>query len=90
MIRVVLDTNILVRATIKPTGTVGPVLDELVQRRYLALFCSTTLEELRDVLGRPRLRRRFPITDQVCVFSEIVQCSTNSSGVHLRFISPSP
>jgi putative PIN family toxin of toxin-antitoxin system len=64
LIRAVLDTSILVRAVIKPMGTVGPVLDELVQRRYTALFCAVSLEELRDVLGRPRLRRRFPITDR--------------------------
>ena len=63
MIRAVVDTNILIRAVIKPSGTVGPILEELAQGSYTPLFCRASLAELRDVLARPRLRTRFPITD---------------------------
>ena len=61
MIRAVVDTSIVVRAVLKPLGTVGPVLDFLVEERYKFLYSEATLEEMVDVLGRPRLRRRFPL-----------------------------
>lgn len=46
---------------LKPLGTVGPVLDLLAEKRYKLLYSEATLEELVDVLSRPRLRRRFPL-----------------------------
>ncbi len=61
MIRAVVDTSVVVRAVLKPLGTVGPVLDLLAERRYRLLYSMVTLEEVIDVLARPRLRRRFPL-----------------------------
>jgi putative PIN family toxin of toxin-antitoxin system len=61
LIRAVVDTSILVRAVLKPLGTVGPVLDLLEEKRYKFLYSEATLEEVVDVLARPRLRRRFPL-----------------------------
>jgi putative PIN family toxin of toxin-antitoxin system len=61
LIRAVLDTSIVVRAMLKPHGTVGPVLDLLAENRYNLLYSEPTLEELVDVLARPRLKRRFPL-----------------------------
>ena len=63
--RAVLDTNVLVGALIKPTGSVGAVLDALRDGRYVALFSEATLEELVDVLARPRLREKYGIADDV-------------------------
>lgn len=64
MIRAVVDTSILVRALLKPSGTVGPVLDLLIAGRFTLLYSESILEELEDVLNRPRLRRRFPMADE--------------------------
>ena len=61
--RVVLDTSILVRALIKPSGSVGPVLEALRDGRYLALYSDPILEEIVDVLTRPRMRDKYGITD---------------------------
>lgn len=61
MIRAVVDTSIVVRAVLKPLGTVGPLLDFLAEKRYKFLYSEATLEEVVDVLARPRLRRRFPL-----------------------------
>ena len=61
MIRAVVDTSIVVRAVLKPLGTVGPILDLLAEKRYKFLYSEATLEEVVDVLARPRLRRRFPL-----------------------------
>lgn len=64
MIRAILDTNILVRASIRPQGTVGPVLSELRDGRYLLLYSDPLLKELIDVLGRPRIRTKYQIGEE--------------------------
>jgi putative PIN family toxin of toxin-antitoxin system len=62
--RAVVDTNILVRAVIKPHGTVGPVLLRLRQGDYTLLYAQSLLEELIDVLNRPRIHDKYRLTDQ--------------------------
>lgn len=62
--RAVVDTNVLVRAVIRPQGTVGPVLLRLRQGEYTLLYSRTLLEELTDVLNRPRIRDKYRLTDQ--------------------------
>jgi len=62
--QVVVDTNILVRALIKPYGTVGPVLRRLRHGEYTLLYARSLLEELIDVLNRPRIRKKYRLTDQ--------------------------
>ena len=62
--RAVIDTNILVRAVIKPSGTVGPVLLRLRHGDYTLLYAQSLLEELIDVLNRPRIRNKYRLTDQ--------------------------
>lgn len=61
--RAVVDTNILVRSIIKPQGSVGPVLQRLRRREYTLLLSRATLDELVDVLHRPRLRVKYSLTD---------------------------
>jgi putative PIN family toxin of toxin-antitoxin system len=61
--RAVVDTNILVRALIKPHGTVGPVLLRLRHGEYTLLYAGSLLEELVDVLNRPRIREKYQLTD---------------------------
>ena len=60
--RAVIDTNIVVRALIRPQGTVGPVLLRLRRGDYTLLYAPPLLEELVDVLNRPRLRRKYHLT----------------------------
>ena len=65
MIRAVVDTSILVRAVIKPTGSVGPVLQRLRRREYTLLISRATLDETADVLYRPRLRTKYQLSNRV-------------------------
>jgi putative PIN family toxin of toxin-antitoxin system len=65
VIRAVVDTNILVRAVIKPTGSVGPVLQRLRRREYILLISRATLDETADVLYRPRLRTKYQLSNRV-------------------------
>ena len=60
--RAIADTTILVRALIKPQGTVGPVLRRLRDGAYRLLYSESLLAELVDVLHRPRIRNKYGIT----------------------------
>ena len=62
--RAVIDKNLLVRAVIRPQGTVGPVLLRLRQGEYTLLYSRPLLEELIDVLNRPRIREKYRLTEQ--------------------------
>ncbi|MCX6024879.1 MAG: hypothetical protein NTY23_01230 [Chloroflexi bacterium] len=62
MIRAVIDTSLLVRALIKPQGTVGPLLLGMRDASYLMLYSDALLGELADVLARPRLSGKYGLT----------------------------
>lgn len=61
--RVVVDTNVLVSALILPHSRVGPVLLRLRAGEYTLLYAQSLLEELVDVLNRPRIRHKYGLTD---------------------------
>ena len=62
--RAVVDTNILIRALIKPQGTVGPVLGRLVAGDYVLIYSEPLLSELLAKLILPRIRQKYHITDE--------------------------
>jgi putative PIN family toxin of toxin-antitoxin system len=62
--RAVIDTNILIRALLKPQGTVAPILGRLRAGDYLLLYSAETLEGIADVLSRPRFRNKYGIRDR--------------------------
>lgn len=62
--RVVLDTNILVRAFIKPLGAAAPVLTYLRTGAYTLVSSQPLLSELLDVLNRPRIADKYGLRDQ--------------------------
>ncbi len=62
--RAVVDTNVLVRSVIRPQGTVGPVLLRLRHGEYTLLYARSLLEELIDVLNRPRIRQKYGLSGQ--------------------------
>jgi len=62
--RAVIDTNIVIRALIKPQGTVGPVLHRLRQGDYLAIYSEPLLDELLTKLTLPRLRDKYHLGDE--------------------------
>jgi putative PIN family toxin of toxin-antitoxin system len=62
--RAIVDTSVLVRAVIRPTGPAGPVLTRLRRGDYTLLYAQPLLEELVDVLNRPRIRDKYGLADQ--------------------------
>jgi putative PIN family toxin of toxin-antitoxin system len=64
LIRAVVDTNVWVRAVIKPTGSVGPLFRRLEAGDYSVLYSGVLLDELVDVLRRPRIRDKYHVTQR--------------------------
>jgi putative PIN family toxin of toxin-antitoxin system len=64
LIRAVIDTNLIIRAVIKPGGTVGAVLRRLRDGGYTLLYSEPLLIELADVLNRPRIRQKYGLSTQ--------------------------
>ena len=64
MIRAVVDTNVLVSALIKPGGSLDKILRNLRDGDFSLLYTRATLNELVDVLNRPRLRYKYGLTDE--------------------------
>lgn len=62
--RAVVDTNIVIRALIKPDGTVGPVLQRLAVNDYTLVYSEPILDELLAKLALPRIRQKYHIDDQ--------------------------
>lgn len=63
MMRAAVDTNILIRALIKPRGTVGPVLTQLAEGKYVIVYSEPMLDELIAKLVLPRIRNKYAIDD---------------------------
>jgi len=54
-----LDTNVWVSAFLKPSGPPGRVVAAWLRGEFTVVSSTVQLGEIADVLGRPRLRRRF-------------------------------
>ncbi len=61
--RAVVDTNIIIRALIKPMGTVGPVLARLRDGEYTAVYSEPLLDEMLAKLVLPRIRDKYHLGD---------------------------
>lgn len=59
MDKVVLDTNVFLRALINPHSYSGRLLGDLADR-YTLVISPPIIQEVLDVLHRPRLRAKFP------------------------------
>lgn len=57
MIRVVLDTNVLVSGLLTPSGSCARILSAVTDGRVDIVVCDTLLHEVHDVLSRPKIVR---------------------------------
>ncbi len=63
--RVVLDTNILVSALLKPQSLPAKVLDALVSQQFILLWDHRIMEEYREVLRRPKFKIDKNLVDEL-------------------------
>lgn len=64
MIRAVLDTNLLISYLLTNGDTISRVIAHWKQAHFVYLQSSQTVDELIDVVNRPRLRRYMKTTPQ--------------------------
>lgn len=62
--RAVVDTNILIRAVIRPKGTVGPIATRLREGAFVLIVSPPLFEELVEKLNLPRIRGKYHIDAQ--------------------------
>jgi putative PIN family toxin of toxin-antitoxin system len=63
MLRVVLDTNQFVSSVLVRQGLPAQVLDAWRRREFLLITSPLIIAEIRSTLGYPRIRRKYPLTD---------------------------
>lgn len=61
--KAVVDTNILIRALIKPRGTVGPIIRRLRDGDYTLVYSAPILGELIEKLALPRIRHKYRLEE---------------------------
>ena len=61
MIRAVVDTNVWVSAFLNPYGFPSQILDALKSDQFEPVTSEILLEELLDVLSRPRLVKKYEL-----------------------------
>jgi putative PIN family toxin of toxin-antitoxin system len=61
-VRVVVDSNVLIRALMNPVGTWGDVLTRFSE--YTPIMSPPIAEELLRIVGQPRLKKRFGVLGQ--------------------------
>lgn len=91
MIRAVLDTNLLVSAAIKRGGKPDQILQAAEAEKFEWLTSEYILSELRDVLGRRHLQRKYPalvtpkrretFLEHIRAVAEIIPVETEVEGV---------
>ncbi len=64
MLKIVVDTNVLVSAALKRGGHPDTLLRRWIAGDFLIVTCPTAIAELSDVLNRPRIREKYHLTSQ--------------------------
>ena len=59
--RAVLDANVIVSAVLTPGGPPGRVMRALFDGRFDVVISASILQEVADVLGLPRIARKYQI-----------------------------
>ena len=63
-VRAVLDTNVWVSALLNPAGAPARILEEFITGNLDVVISAPLIEELAEVLGRPRIRRKYGVTNR--------------------------
>ncbi len=62
--RIVLDTNVFVSGFLLPKSTPGRILGEWRRAAFTLVTSQPMIEELEEVLFRPRIRKRIRLSDE--------------------------
>lgn len=62
MLKVLLDTNQLVSSLLSTRGPQGRLIDAWRQRAFVLFMTLGQLEEVAEILDRPKIARKYPIS----------------------------
>jgi len=79
MIRVVIDTNLLVRYVLTNSALLSRIVDHWEQGAFVYLTSPQIIAEVKDVLRRPRLRARM-VTDPEPLIAVVEADSEQTAG----------
>ncbi len=72
--RAVLDTNVLASALIRSQGVTGQVLRHLRDGRFTIVYSVPLLEELVEVLSRPRIQEKYHVySDDIAALINLIR-----------------
>ena len=72
--RAVLDTNVLASALIRRQGVTGQVLRHLRDGRFTIVYSVPLLEELVEVLSRPRIQEKYHVySDDITALINLIR-----------------
>jgi putative PIN family toxin of toxin-antitoxin system len=72
-IRVLLDTNVWVSAFINPHGRPAQIIEAWLDSQFQVVVSLVLLDELADVLARPRIRTRYGLdTAEIVEFLQLL------------------
>ena len=63
MTRAIVDTNIFLRALIKPQGTVAPIVVRIEDGKFVLVYSLQLLDELIEKLKLPRIQRKYELDE---------------------------
>ena len=83
MLHAVVDTNILIRAVLKPTSSDGKVYRMFLAGSIYLYFSEEQLQEIERVLNYPRIKNKYQVTD------DTISTFINTIFTYGRLIYPS-
>jgi putative PIN family toxin of toxin-antitoxin system len=63
MLRIAIDTNVIVSGILSRKGAPAELLNAWRERRFLMLTSPAVIAELRAVLQYPRIRKKYPLSN---------------------------
>jgi putative PIN family toxin of toxin-antitoxin system len=64
VVKAVIDTNIWISALINPFGHPARLIKHFENRDFIAVISEPILDEIVDVLSRPRIKDKYDITPE--------------------------
>ncbi|MCL2122201.1 MAG: putative toxin-antitoxin system toxin component, PIN family [Clostridiales bacterium] len=82
MLKIVIDTNVIVSAALSPKGTPAKIIEHIADSNEIQVYyCAEMMAEYRDVLSREYLNltveAQYSITDSIRSIGILVSCSAS-------------
>jgi uncharacterized protein len=77
-LRVVVDTNVWISALLNPAGAPAQVLTLFLENRFVLVFSEPLRRELIEVLGRPRIAKKYGLSHaEIVTYATFLHASSH-------------